>query len=219
MTLNAAMEAIESYGFAAEVNLASGSLLFHDALRKHHLVSELLENLKLHGATETLLKRISHLSARQIHLDFENPHDVALAAYLTALELYDLDSASLGAEAVGHARNCWWAAEVSRRILQRPKAIREAPHLATVGTGRAVTFMQPFAAIANKPIGTLGRGSALSEGLKDFVGRDSLLGATQSHRGVGRSEASTSGSTGSALKRKPVKAQGGANLRQGVLTR
>jgi hypothetical protein len=113
------LRTIEGHRFAAEINLASGSRAFHSGLRSNGIFQALMEYMKEPNAPQTVLKRIIELAARPVQLPFENPFDTALAAYLTALDLTSPELVKHGAEAVSKAENCWWATEMSLRLLAR----------------------------------------------------------------------------------------------------
>lgn len=119
MTLEQAMCVIEGHEFAAEANLASGSKAFYSGLRKHPAFRELLGHIREPNAPETMLRRSVELASRPVDRSIENPFDTALTAYLTALDLQNSELIGRAAEAVSKATNCWWAAEISSRILAR----------------------------------------------------------------------------------------------------
>lgn len=119
MTAEEVMGLIEGQEFAAEANVASGSRAFYGGLRGHPLLTSLLEQMRQPCVPERILNRILELSSRQVHPSIENPFDTALTAYLTALELQNSELTGRAAEAISKAPNCWWAAEMSSRILAR----------------------------------------------------------------------------------------------------
>ena len=117
MTLDEVISAIEDSQFAAESNLASGSKTFHLNLRRHRMVSELAKHMKEPLVAEAILKRVVELAGKPVQPLFENPFDTALTAYLTALEIQSPELLRHAAEAVVNTPNCWWAAEMSLRLL------------------------------------------------------------------------------------------------------
>jgi hypothetical protein len=119
MSLKEIMDTLEGHRFAAEANLASGSQAFHNALRSHSIVSELTEHMKEPKVAEMIFKRIVELANKPAPAGFENLFDTALAAYLTALDLSDSELLRQAAEAVSKAPQCWWATEMSSRLLAR----------------------------------------------------------------------------------------------------
>jgi hypothetical protein len=120
MNLKGVMQAIEGHQFAAEVNLASGSFAFYRSLKNHRLFLELAGLVKESGAREAIAARLVELSSKQIELQYENPFDAAMTAYLTVLDEADnLETLAGAAEAVSKAPNCWWAAEASTRLMSK----------------------------------------------------------------------------------------------------
>lgn len=116
MTLQNVMETIEGHQFAAEVNLAAGFDAFHRGLQNHSLFGELADLIKDPGALKTVLVRLIELSRKPIRMQYENPFDSAMAAYLMAVDGVDPEVAAVAAEAVSKAPNCWWASQVSTGI-------------------------------------------------------------------------------------------------------
>jgi hypothetical protein len=119
MTLQDVMHTIEGHQFAAEANIASGSKAFHNGLRSHHIFGELMEYMKEPNVREVILNRLIELSKKPVQPYFENPFDTALTTYLTALDLQSPELVRHGAEAVSKAPSCWWANEMSLRVLAR----------------------------------------------------------------------------------------------------
>ena len=68
-----------------------------------------------------MLARIVKLSSQEIDINYANPHDSALAAYLYALSLIDFDIAEAGAMIAYYAKNCWWADCVTEHLLSYTK--------------------------------------------------------------------------------------------------
>src|SRR5260370_47516 len=111
MSLQDVMLKVEDHQFAAEMNLASGSMTFYNSLRNHRVFSELTEQMKEPNVPEAVLRRLIELSNRTVQPQFENPFDVALTTYLTMLDLHSPELIRRAAEVVSKAPNCWWATE------------------------------------------------------------------------------------------------------------
>ena len=116
MTLQEVMETVEGQPFSAEANLAAGLDAFCGAIRNHSLFRDLADRMKDPGVLKTVLVRLVELSRRPIRMQYENPFDSAMAAYLMAVEAVDSEVAAVAAEAVSEAPNCWWASQVSTGI-------------------------------------------------------------------------------------------------------
>jgi hypothetical protein len=113
------METIEGPQFAAEVNLAAGFEAFHRSIQSHSLFRDLAGLMKDHPAVfKTVLVRLNDLSRKPIRMQYENPYDSAMAAYLMAADGVDPEVAAVAAEAVSKAPNCWWASQVSSGIAR-----------------------------------------------------------------------------------------------------
>lgn len=61
-----------------------------------------------------VLGRVLVLSRLKIDTRYENPNDVAMAAYLQVLLLTSRDLYAAAADAVGTAHNVWWAVQLSQ---------------------------------------------------------------------------------------------------------
>jgi len=117
MSLQNVMDSIEGHQFAAEANLAAGFDAFHRGLQNHLLFRELSDLMRDDAvALKTVLVRLIELSQTPIRMQYENPFDSAMAAYLMAVEGVDPEVAAVAAEAVSKAPNCWWASQISSRI-------------------------------------------------------------------------------------------------------
>jgi hypothetical protein len=166
MTLQDVMHTIEGHEFAAEANLASGSKAFHNGLRSHHIFSELMEYMKETDVREAILNRLIELSKKPVQPHFENPFDTALATYLTALDLQSPELVRRGAEAVSKAPSCWWANEMSLRVLAR----REPGQMTIANFESAINANIPgrMARIAATQAGTVGVMTAAHYGSSPF---------------------------------------------------
>ena len=110
------METVEGHRFGAEVNLAAGLHGFYRATQNHPLFRDLADLMKDPGALKTVLVRLIELSRKPIRMQYENPFDSAMAAYLMAADGVDPEVAAVAAETVSKAQNCWWASQVSSGI-------------------------------------------------------------------------------------------------------
>ena len=116
MTLQDVMETIEGHRFAAEVNLAAGFEAFSGGIQNHLLFRDLADRMKDQSVLKIALRRLSELARKPIRMQYENPSDSAMAAYLMAVQRVDPEVAAVAAEAISKTPNCWWASQVSSRI-------------------------------------------------------------------------------------------------------
>jgi hypothetical protein len=113
-TIEVSFAAIEHPRTAAEVNVASGFRSFLRGLVRLQPLKELVVRAREdQNVGWAILLRLLHLAELRIDRRYENPNDVAMAAYLVILrsvasELYDF-----GAAAVLAAENCWWASKIA----------------------------------------------------------------------------------------------------------
>jgi len=133
MKLEDVLREIEGPKFAAEANFASGSKAFHGGLRNHRVFRGLVELMKEPNVPQAVFRRMVELASRPVQLPFENPYDTALTTYLTALDLNSPELVERGAEAVSKAPNCWWAREMSLRVLERAHQGQMALHSSQLG--------------------------------------------------------------------------------------
>jgi hypothetical protein len=168
MSLQDVMRKVEDHGFSAEMNLVSGSKAFHKGLRNHPVFRELLEALKEPHAPDRILQQIIELSTQPVQPHFENPFDVALTVYLTALDLHRPDLVRRAAENVSKAPNCWWAAEMSLRQLAhidlKHGIYQEIPGgsgLANFATGAKLITTETTTALLNRVICAVEKGQWL----------------------------------------------------------
>jgi hypothetical protein len=117
MTLDEAMKEIESHEFAARVNVASDLTTFLQAAQAEPSVNCLLEELDSPEMRPAVLSKVYELTQRQVDPRYENPWDTALAVYVWAMSLRDLDLAKVAAKEVVQVPQCWWAAKLSRQLL------------------------------------------------------------------------------------------------------
>ena len=116
MTLAETMATIEQYEFAAEMNLASGTTAFRQAIRGHELFHRLSELAKENPSE--VAERIEAISRIDVDERYENRFDTALSAYLMVLsDVAEPEVASKASQAVLRTPKIWWASGVARELL------------------------------------------------------------------------------------------------------
>jgi hypothetical protein len=109
-------EAIESPALSAQVNVVSGYNQFVRALVSLPEVRSLLDEVKLHDGAKELLARVLTLLRAPYDPAYENPHDMALAAYLWVLNAADPEKAQEAGKHVLGCPGCWWAAKLAENL-------------------------------------------------------------------------------------------------------
>ncbi|MBA3921134.1 MAG: hypothetical protein H0X31_05265 [Nostocaceae cyanobacterium] len=112
---------IESYEFAAIVNVASSFPIFLRTAYNEQVTKELIKQLEDPENLWLVLKRSVELSQREIDLQYENPWDTALTVYLWVLSLTKLEAAQTAAAFVRQAKNGWWSTKFANALLQNYK--------------------------------------------------------------------------------------------------
>jgi hypothetical protein len=125
--MNGITDYIESVEFANRANLANDFRTFIRALSLDDARNRLFETARGAGAAETLLDRVRRLCSAQSSIEFENPYDAALAAYMHVLYYVDPTVAFEAARTVSDAPRLWWAEFVARTIL-RASELRTLVH-------------------------------------------------------------------------------------------
>lgn len=136
MVLTEDIRSVESPTFASELNLAAGTKAFRRALLNHPDFKRLKKTVESGPDGEAaVIRQIEALVQREIDEHYENPFDVALSAYLAALEwAEDAASVAAAAQSVLGTANCWWAYEVARDVLTKAVATgRVTPATSTAG--------------------------------------------------------------------------------------
>lgn len=110
-------EAIESPALSAQVNVASGYNQFVRVLASLPEVRSLLEEVKAQNSARELLARLLTLLRVPYDPTYENPHDVALAAYLWVLKTADPELAREAANQVLGCPGCWWAGKLAEKMI------------------------------------------------------------------------------------------------------
>jgi hypothetical protein len=111
-------ERIESPAFHAQLGVISGFALFVRALAETPEVQDLTRAALTAEARNALYQRILEVSRRPVDPEFENPWDIALSAYLWALNQQDPSLALAAAEAVVQTEDCWWAKKIGLNIIE-----------------------------------------------------------------------------------------------------
>ncbi len=102
-------ETLESDRFSATMNVVSGLKQFVRAIASAPEVQELLASTRSHDDVIVIAERFNQVAARATDPAYENPWDVALAAYLLVLDRVDPGQAALCAERVSMSSNGWWS--------------------------------------------------------------------------------------------------------------
>jgi len=119
MIIDDAMEEIESYEFAARLNVASNLSTFLRIAEKEKAVLILFEELNSPAAQQRIFLRTIELSMSSIDIRYENQWDTALTLYLWAISLKNHALATLMAGVVSRTVQCWWAAKMSYALLKQ----------------------------------------------------------------------------------------------------
>jgi len=119
MTWEELMRQIESDSYAIRLGVASGKSIFMDLLEESPELGELLRFLRSDvKAPSNVLNRIRAISAISIDYRYENPYDIALAAYVFSLHFFSRALAGFAAEIAFAAPLTWWAREIARYVLE-----------------------------------------------------------------------------------------------------
>jgi hypothetical protein len=113
------IQKIESVEFSVLLGIASSYRLFRKILYDREEMKALLKLLRESSENRWIVfTRVAKLAQSEIDLEYENPWDTALVAYLEALSLTDLELAKTAANPVLLAKNCWWAEKFARYLVQ-----------------------------------------------------------------------------------------------------
>jgi hypothetical protein len=118
VNLDAALRAVATPLFSAELNLASGH---RQALRlcgAHPATRNLVASLRqsLEGVAD-VLERIRMLCGRNIDARYESPYDAALMAMLLVLSSVDAEAARSAAMMILAAPQLWWAKHLAQDVI------------------------------------------------------------------------------------------------------
>lgn len=122
MTFREAMREIESHALAARLNIASDMRTFLEAAKHEEAVARLLEGLDAPDSRSAVFTRTFELSRQRVDLRYENQWDTALAVYVWVMSAKDQGIATIMAEAVAYAPQCWWATRIARDVLLEGQA-------------------------------------------------------------------------------------------------
>jgi hypothetical protein len=139
--LEAMFARVESGRTAAEMNLASGLRVFLYGLAEIEPVRTLATAVRENEHTASkVLGRLISLSRLKSDPRYENPNDVALAAYLQILSNATPSIYEAALDAVRTARNCWWANEAANTArLSRASDLRSIVSGELSRTGSAIS--------------------------------------------------------------------------------
>jgi hypothetical protein len=143
MTLDEALNAVESLEFSAIVNVASTFKTFIRLLASQPATQELRELMKDAAVARQIVKRILVLCKTPCENGLEHPTDAALAAYLWLLSTTYPELATFSAAAVLQCDGCWWARQLAK-ITGTPRAFRtQAPYVIDTwgATGAIVRYV------------------------------------------------------------------------------
>ncbi len=117
------LDEIQSPKFDAALNVVSSTNGFFQAVEKHPTVREAFRQMLGSGEVrEDAIGRIFDLASREIDLEFENPHDTALAVLLWLTTFAANNNLQVAAAYVARAPQCWYAKKLAQRILNPPQA-------------------------------------------------------------------------------------------------
>lgn len=123
--------AIEHPRLSAQVNVASGYHQFIRALAELPEVRQLQAHSRTMDDGLAIFLRIVALVVGPTDPAYENPHDVALAAYLWVLHVTLPQLAEVAAQLVASCSGCWWSRKLAADL--RPAAA-DRPMPETAGT-------------------------------------------------------------------------------------
>ena len=136
-------EEIESARTAASVNVVSGLRSFVRALNEVPAVRALAAEARgSETVASKVLGRVLVLSKLKIDTRYENPNDVAMAAYLQVLSLTARGLYAAATDAVGTAHNVWWALQLSQlgRLNQAGAEHRVAATITSVPPAPSIAW-------------------------------------------------------------------------------
>ncbi len=133
-SLSSLVAYLESAEFDAAMNLFSGFRSFYAALRDNSQVAELVKLIEQSDeARQSLITRIQVLlDEGDANLDYANPHDATLAAYLYVLEQGKHGLLRETLEYLAQLPTLWWARRVADELLQQRLAASQKTAYASV---------------------------------------------------------------------------------------
>ena len=145
--LTGTLAQIESSVFCAEMNLAAGKKLFLRFLRSNPVFIELCEAAHNPEGTRQIKSRLLDLVRTETQSEHEHPYDVALAAYLLALDdTAEPDIIAEAAREMAGLPNGTWSTMLAREILLRATSTGQLNHPTTQAQAEApVNLIRPGA--------------------------------------------------------------------------
>ncbi len=129
-------EKLESDRFSATINVVSGLNQFVRDLSWSAEVQEVLVGIQSSTDLLEIAERFDLVAARETDPTYENPWDVALAAYLLILARVDPKQAMLCAGRASIGSNGWWAKKIAKILSGHegglPEQVQACP---TVSSG------------------------------------------------------------------------------------
>ena len=116
MDLQSLFREIESHEFAAYLGVTSNLNTFLRVAFEQEIVRTLCDALDSRENFKEVIFRIHELSKKSIDERYENPSDTALAIYVQAIYLKDLELGQIAAEIALKAPQTWWTSKV--KVLQ-----------------------------------------------------------------------------------------------------
>jgi hypothetical protein len=99
------------------MNVASGLKQFARGLSSAPEVQELVASARSRDDSLVIAERFNQVAARPANPDYENPWDVALAAYLLVLDRVDPPQAAVCAERALTSPHGWWSKKLADTII------------------------------------------------------------------------------------------------------
>jgi hypothetical protein len=126
MTIDQIFHAIEAHDFAARLSVASSRDMLVSMFQAEPCYRGLLTLVKKDPrVSELLVQRIKTLSELEFDPNFQNPHDIALAAYTYALRNDGAISTayiSIAFDILTSARDVWWTPRIAELIAAEQKS-------------------------------------------------------------------------------------------------
>jgi hypothetical protein len=126
---------IEGTEFVFEVGMASGLKHLRRLLRDQAVVHALAQAARNDlEVARIVLGRLVRLSRLRIDPRFENPNDIAIAAYLVVLSAASPQLCSAAVDEVLLSTNLSWAEQIARAFLEESKQVSAAETIVVDGT-------------------------------------------------------------------------------------
>ena len=128
MTLDAAMQLVESHEFDARLSVSSDLRTFLQAAQRTTAVRALFRELRANGSLRRVVVRVIQLARQRVDPRYENKWDTALAVYVWVISLVDINLAKVAAEATALAPQCWWANKIAQSLLLEDRLQTDAQY-------------------------------------------------------------------------------------------